>query len=305
MTINKHIEETKLELYILNSPALVDERAKIEAHLAECKGCKELYDNVAEFYTSLKADLETSENLPAVIPNKLPARTQHDIQKRLSDYIMRPEVNLALPFRVARWAIRHPYVSSGGSLMFSALIIAGLINLFKPAETKPRDLNPTHAEFKGEIMLVKNKYGEVIDEEWIGERTVYHNRNFQENKLLAFEDIDGDQFNEVIWAQSIKEASDYDKNNIVLLKCKSIKLNKIFWERAFTQSLTFTNQTDYKGDRFRISGILSGDYDLDGSKEIYILTCHTNMFPSILYKLNGIDGTEVSHYLTRYHRSGY
>lgn len=298
MTNDKHIDETRLELYILNSPTLTDERAEIEAHLAECKGCKELYDNVAEFYTVLKADIDASENLPAVIPRELPARVQqHDLQKRLSDYIMRHDVKLAFPFRAARWVIRHPYFSGGASLMFSSFVIAALITMFKPTETKPRDMNPTLAEFKGEMMIVENKYEEEIDEIKLGSAITQRYIADDKHLTYCFYDVDGDGTNEVIWAHGAENKNTNNPREASILSCKSIRRGQILWSDTLGVPLNYPLKNESYSKTFVAMMVKAGDLDKDGEPEIYVLTNHNGMFPGLLQKLDARDGSREGLYI--------
>jgi predicted anti-sigma-YlaC factor YlaD len=52
-----HIDEHTLELFILHAESVEGQRSEIEAHLAECRGCKDLADEIASFHTELKDEL--------------------------------------------------------------------------------------------------------------------------------------------------------------------------------------------------------------------------------------------------------
>lgn len=291
----KHIDETKIELYLLNSPTLADERSGIEAHLAGCKGCKELYDNIASFYTDVQNDLASSENLPMPRPAEIPARRLYPLEQKYQNLSPSRRFAVTVPLRMARWMVHHPYAAGGVTLMFSSLLIVGMINMFKP--TEPRDMNPTHADFAGEMMLVKNKYGETIDEVKLDAQTVAVNNERISSGIpiptVVFCDVDGDGYNEVIWGY--KPMS--EEFSPALVYCKSIAQERILWTDTLRRKLVFPEKPEVQGQILGCSQIIVGDYDADGSPEVYCLTNHVGYFSMLLIKLDGRSGKEISYYV--------
>lgn len=164
MTIPEHINETKLELFIIGSKDIAAELKDIENHLAACPGCRELYDEMASFYEEVDKDFSASENLPAVKPHELTADRRSKLQREYWEYLTQRRTDLPFPHRAARWIIRHPYITGSASILFTGLLMVAALTLFNSAETKPKDLNPVYADPAGEILIVKNKYGQTLDE---------------------------------------------------------------------------------------------------------------------------------------------
>ena len=291
----KHIDEIKLELYILNSPALTDECATIEAHLAKCRGCKELYDNIAGFYTEVKNDLASSENLPMPKPAEIPARRLYPLEQTYQNLSPFQRFAVGIPLRMARWMVHHPYTAGGATLMFSSFIVAALLTLFKPAETKPKDMNPTLAEFKGEMMIVENKYGENIDEIKLGLNIATRYKD-ERRKLCVFFDVDNDGVNEIIWSHAPESKTGTIQRDASIVSCKSIKNNYVLWSDTLEVKLDFPTKNEHYLKNFIVQDIKVGSFDQDKYPKVYILANHNAMFPSAIIKLDARTGTKIGSY---------
>lgn len=283
-----HPTEQKIELFFLNAPEVEVERAIIEAHIKQCPGCGELYDELASYYKDVEADLTARQNVGLILKQNFPTLSEQFLIKEFRQWVANREVNMAFPVRIARWVVRHPYISGGATVTFFGALIVGMLSLVSPKPTTIKDMNPTHAEFKGEMMLVKNKYGEIIGEERIpGVSSV----------PVDFFDVDKDNVNEVIWAQPIPSKFGNASNVLSLVVCKSVSRDKILWSDTLRKKIVFPLKSSTYSENFLCIRIKAGDNDADGRPEVYVLRHHADNFPSVLFKLDAMTGKELDAFI--------
>jgi len=156
----------------------------------------------------------------------------------------------------------------------------------------PIDRNPTAADFVEETMLVKNKYGEILDEIWVGAPTVQYVKALDYPPWWVFSDIDHDGLNEVIWLQNRVEQT----GNTSMVFCKSVSKDTLLWRVPLKRMLQFPYKLDVKSDQFIPNNLAIGDFDADGKAEVFVQANH-DFFPSVVMKLNATDGRELGHYI--------
>ncbi|MDI6804393.1 MAG: VCBS repeat-containing protein [Bacteroidota bacterium] len=159
----------------------------------------------------------------------------------------------------------------------------------------PLDKNPVAYAAEGEMLILKNKYGEVLDEIKLGGNTIKHYENikkdFPGNDLVSFIDLDTDELNEVVFTRMFQDGSS-------IVYCKSLKMNKYLWEFELKQKLIFPRKgNDIQSDLFHAIQMAAGDFDKDGNPEIIVLTLHNGYFPCIVFKLDAKTGKELGNYL--------
>lgn len=185
------------------------------------------------------------------------------------------------------WKLRRPIAAV---LLVSLLLITGKMWY------GPIDKNPVDYVAKGEMLTLKNKYGEIVDEIKLRTNAIKHFNNGKftfGNDNVSFIDIDNDGFNEVFFSQ----LHDDNPENISKVYCKSLKLNKYLWEFELKKKLIFPRKSDIQSDLFSVLQIAAGDFDKDGNPEIIVLSAHNGYFPCILFKLDARTGNELGNYL--------
>lgn len=186
------------------------------------------------------------------------------------------------------WKLRRP---------IAAVVLVSLILIIGKMWYGPIDKNPVIYAADGETLFLKNKYGEVVDEIFIGNFTVQNiNNNIRDgfdNELVSLLDINRDKINEVIYAQAYHDT----RNNIAQISCKDIIQNSILWNVNAQRKLKFPNHPYVSSDLFFIANIGAGDYDNDGRSEIYLSAGHSNYFPGLLIKLDAISGEKLAEYV--------
>jgi hypothetical protein len=155
------------------------------------------------------------------------------------------------------------------------LTIATLLLIIAKLLYVPIDKNPTAAEFVEETMLLKNKYGEVLDEIWVGKITVDAANTALGCQWVTFSDVEKNGFNEVFWMQGRTEQT----GNIGFVCCKSVRKDSLLWRVPLKRALGFPRKPDVKSDTFMPGSLAVGDFDGDGSSEVFAHAVH-DYFPS-------------------------
>lgn len=289
MPIAEHINEAKLELFIIGSKDIAADRDSIENHLAACPGCRELYDEMASFYAEVDKDFSASENLPVVKPHELTADRRSKLQREYWEYLTQKQSNLPFPYQIARWIMKHPYIAGGTVMVFSALVIGALLSSLQPDSLKPKDMNPTNLECSGEMIFIKNIRGENIDEIFIGKEMVsWYSGNTKQP--YDFYDVDKDGINELFWTHGIPDEQGNPGQFASAMSCMSFTNDKILWSESLIIHIDYpAKNEDYKSN-FVIWNIKAGDFDKDGNAEVIVHANHNAMFPSAICKLNPSDG---------------
>jgi hypothetical protein len=189
---------------------------------------------------------------------------------------------------LARKAWRNKFTVGGITTTALLMLIIGKL-LYGPI-----DNNPVAGDFVEESLLVKNKYGEQIDEIWVGAPTTARaNEDLATRRgFAAFYDVDKDGKNEVI---SLQEAT-RETDNTSLAYCKAVVKDSLLWSAPLRRVLHFPNNSGTESDHLRPQGILAGDFDGDGAGEVFVIARH-DLFPSLVLKLDAKTGRELGHYI--------
>lgn len=157
----------------------------------------------------------------------------------------------------------------------------------------PLDKNPVIYAFSGEMLLLKNKSNQQIEEIRVGERTVYATNEAGDMiQPVGFADIDGDGRNEVFWWQFPPDGP----GNATTVNCKSIGEDTVRWSFVTSKTIHFLQSTDVSTPEFRAQRLIVEDLDGDGKQDVLVSALH-NAFPCLVFKLDALSGGEISHYL--------
>jgi hypothetical protein len=192
------------------------------------------------------------------------------------------------------WNLRRPIAAVVFVVLF--LIIGKMLY-------GPLDKNPVDYSADGEILSLKNKYGEVVDKIFIGNSSVKNIniiiKDGLGNKLVSLLDINGDKINEVIYAQAYQDASD----KVSRVFCKDIIKDTILWNVKVERKFKFPHHPYVNSEVFSIGNIGAGDYDNDNRSEIYVSAGHSRYFPGLLIKLDALIGEKLAEYINIGHCS--
>jgi hypothetical protein len=242
---------------------------------------------------TVEHSLPESSNLKSEISN--PSRSSFDIVgiSNLEELFYNRKFTDSRQITVVKqtarkvWKLRRP---------IAAAVLVVLLLIIGKMWYGPIDKNPITYSADGETLFIKNKYGEVVDKIKVGHNTVREiNHRISQNlcNIVNLFDIDGDKFNEVVYAQAYQDASD----NVSRVFCKDIIKDSICWSMDITRKLKFPQHPYVSSEIFSIINISAGEYDNDGRPELYINAAHYNYFPNLLIKVDAIRGEKLAEYI--------
>ncbi|MGA2624988.1 MAG: VCBS repeat-containing protein [Bacteroidota bacterium] len=280
----KHIDETTLELFVLRSPEIDAQRSAIERHLQECAGCSELYDAIASFYADVAHELSTTEEL-------LPVRAEVKLEKKHRISPALRMVEIAFPFRVARWVARHPYRAAGSGITVIALAVA--LTLFIP-KVSFTDKNPAYVKNQNDSLQVYNRNNELLWKRYLGFKLQEPNRELH-GYVVQVVDVDRDGSNEVILIAGLGGIYSSPRDSIFCFESDG----GVRWSRKLGKQIKFGDR-EFTNDYYALS-FQSGDFDNDGEIELLVYAHHTTWEPAVLTLLSGKDGTTKGEFWHRGH----
>lgn len=185
----------------------------------------------------------------------------------------------------------------------AASLIAGLAAIVAWPLVAPMDRKPADAIYQSDEILVRNRFGEAIDNIPVAPTvTALVNRigPGSNERFLALCDADADGRTDIVW-------SDMDAGtpgSFSRISCKTVGEDTLRWSYILRCSLTFLQNKDVHSDVFGVSAILARDVDADGNVEILVAGNHEMFFPSVLVKLDARTGREMSTYVHMGHLNG-
>lgn len=280
-----HIDEKTLELYVLGSAQLAQEREEIERHLKECEGCTALHREIASYYNDVKAvrdeqARETSEALTVrSMLTRVPPRSYADPLNRMP---------MTLPARVVLFIIRHPYTTTTGVVGF---FVAALFLSLQLLTVKDRNLS--YARAKDEFLVAYNKEGQELWRKHMG--IGYDLKNLRDRDLslepdeyLATIDSDNDGKSEVI--ATLGAIGTGQKNTIVSFRSDGSEI----WRYEFHRNMIFG--TEAYADKYSVQRMMVGDFDKDGKPEVIGVAAVDTYYPTAVFKLDAANGRLLGEY---------
>jgi hypothetical protein len=216
-----HIDEHTLELFILHAESVEGQRVEIEAHLAECRGCKDLADEIASFHAELKDEMAKPRNAITRPEKALTKRNEHiapfhDLFGTPMPYIPQTRAQ-----KLTRFVFRHPVMSGAGVLSLAA----GLALLFNVAtkETAKKEITDRNPAYV--FMNQEKSFFEVMnrENEFLWQRPCLQLSDFNKledflgNKYYAVTDRDGNGLNEVLTTLALDGDPPIPKKGIHIL----------------------------------------------------------------------------------------
>jgi len=283
----KHINEETLELFILESPDVAEQRDAIEAHLASCAGCAALHHEIAEYYADVRAEQDERERATSQ------ALTVRSLVVKIPTYTEfgpLSQIQKTWPARIVLFVIRHPLASAVGTLGTIGLFSLALLTL------APKDLfkdtNPAYARAKEEYLITYNKEGEVLWKKHIGIGYDIDKLNeLKPDEYLTTVDVNGDGKREIIALFRI----DSPMNRYLI--CYSADGTER-WRYEFRRKMVFG--TEAFSDIYDFKSMIVGDFDKDGKTEIIAVASSAGYYPTVILKVDASTG----HLLSEYWSSG-
>jgi hypothetical protein len=193
----KHIDQHTLELFILGSPDPGMSSRQIQRHLKECHGCRELYDEISQYYHRVSENLRRSEGKPLPDGQALVRQTVREevIPVPVTSLPVRSPIRMLT--RTFIFVRQHPVAAGVGSVILASAIF-GAVTL---TTSLMKDTNPSYyslnsAEAKLQIYNKENEKLWEVPTRWAAEAATVEKE--QEVEVVKITDLDGDGKNEVV-----------------------------------------------------------------------------------------------------------
>ncbi|MBI3189775.1 MAG: hypothetical protein HYZ33_03910 [Ignavibacteriales bacterium] len=280
-----HIDQLTLELFVLGSEQVSEQRKEIETHLLECHGCKELADEMLAF----RKELELT-----ITPQEIPVN-EYALAKPRYEIILNPDTNM--PIEVYRqpttmlekfryFVRKHPVVTTGSTTM--AGVFASLL-YFSPVNNK--DMNPFDAVPKsreGNLEVINKDLQTIWSIPSLDLQTYVGKDVNDLKKQIIVTDMNFDQRNEVITTFGLGN----DVNPIHTIKIFSHK-QTLENEIKLSEQITFRGQQ--YSDLFSSVEIFSNGYESAYKKEI-IVRADNFRSPNMIARLDN-EGNVIGKYI--------
>jgi hypothetical protein len=288
----QHIDQHILELYVLNAASAKSRRAEIEAHLAECAGCRGLVDQMTESYRAVEEKYVELESNAETSEKSLATRRFSSIAPRRPDAM--PSISYSPVTNMQRFqyfARQHPLITGGAS--FAALAaLALLANLmFKSPAIK--DANPAFVRYNegsnsAEILNKANQLLWQIPSQKISEVVQDEGRSCTPH--IVVDDIDGDGKSEVLttlWHPGDGPGT-VDSPFLRVYDNRS----HLRFKKTFDESIRYLGRQ--YSDTWTAERVIAVDGDFRGQKDIFA-SWTTGRSPQVFTRVNA-QGDELGQY---------
>ncbi len=280
----KHYSEKELSLFYLQNEIVKTYSEDISTHLKECFSCRELYEEIKEFYEI--AEGEKSLLSEGKTESLILSRPQ--ISKSSKQSILSPLPH-SFPQKLYYFALHKPIVA-GTSLIAAALIIAFAFNwqyIFR--DTKPNYFEYDEAHSILEVFNKKNE--KLYGLHYTFWDSIMKLESLYKIKYSVLTDLDKDGKMEVVTI--VPNINNINEPNYLKVFDESGILK---FSRKVGRDIIY-NGENYISDFPVLQGILVDDFDGDGKKEIFVGARHRNS-PYLLSKFDdkGILVGEYWHY---------
>ncbi len=162
----------------------------------------------------------------------------------------------------------------------------------------PLDRNPVLGQYEGKYLVLYNKYNQVIERIWVGEKTIEHIENIFHwgggaDSQFALYDITGDGYNEIIWYVY----DDPEGPVTSVIYCKSLQDNNILWEYPVQLSYPFPSKPYVSGHKKKIRALIVEDLNNNGLPEIIVVGVDATYFPGFVLRLDPLSGELNDYYI--------
>lgn len=287
----KHVEQHTLELYVLNAAGVEPRRAEIEAHLAECVGCRAFVDQMTESYGNVvKTFIELEAGAETTGRNLVPRRFR-SIAPKASDTMASAVYRPVTPMQRFQYFVRqHPVIIGGGSfVVFVGLALLANLTL-KPAsvtDTNPVTYRYNPATNTAEILNKKNEIlWQILSKDLGGVQQAEH--NFLTPHIVTG-DIDGDGANEVIttlWQPGERLGSGTTRLRVYR------EGNNLWFEKKFTEQVKYLSRA--YSDLWSTDIVITSESEVRGKKDIFV-RWGNGRSPSVIVRYDA-GGNELGQY---------
>jgi len=272
-----------MSLYVLNDPTISARYEEITQHLVECKGCRELFEEITSFYSQVEQEVKLNPSLGTRRKHEIVPQQQLPSvwTESLTSVVLEPKQSL--PFRLWYFSRRRPIVSASVSFAVIALCWF-LVNIFM---NNNRDTNPSYHTFKEHVLNIHNREGEIL---WRIPLSDSHRaeelNDPSKKKLITLFDINNDGNNEVITIFNALNDHESTRNSITVYNSNGT----VLWRKYLGKEVVHSGRK-YMND-FRTKKMLV--HECNGKQRIFVLIVNAHS-PSAIVVLD-LSGNIVGEY---------
>ncbi len=259
-----HVDEHIIELLIIEPEALGAQRAVVQAHLAECAGCRSLAEKLATFYSEAEAEY-LRDQTPPISVNRAVARRRQELSDEHESVKVSYRRRSPSPLvRIRDFSSRHPVAASSGAV--AVLAVFGVLGMLV-VNRGEREINPAfvHLNPGQEILEVYNAENTLL---WkLPGENLASAQGSEEKFHVRFSqvaDLDGDGKNEVVTALPLTLGSGKDPYALRIIDPRG----HVVAEKTLGGAVSFAG-TDY-GSRYQPTAVLVNSLATSREKEILV-----------------------------------
>ena len=274
-----HCDEHTLELYVTGSGRVRDQRAAIEAHLAECATCSDLVARMREYYAGFHAHLPEVGTGMAANSGALARREMNVGPAYRRDVRTIPVERFGPLARAQRFVRHHPVAASAGST-FILGALGLLLYLSWPAQGVEKNPSYPHYVQDQGLVEIRNAENKPLWDLRANANLTEYGRAPEASvaKYLSIRDLDGDHVNEVITVLPQNDAT-YPGS----LRIYDARKN-LLREREFSVEFNYLNRSYVPA--IDIGSMLVDDVVATGRPEIWVTGNSRDRSPGVTIRMD-------------------
>jgi hypothetical protein len=179
-------------------------------------------------------------------------------------------------------------------------LVLGLLAVIGMLLHGPINQNPASTRVQGSSLIIENDNGREVEEMEVGQSLVQKVKSGKVKRPATFADVTGNETKEIFWGGPLGEGA-----RAHALRAKAVGTDTLLWERPLHFEVSFPKKPEVSGSSFGIADLKSGDFNRDGSPELYAIANHKPYFPALVLQLDPRTGRVEQRYVHPGHlRSG-
>ncbi|WP_022836824.1 hypothetical protein [Salisaeta longa] len=184
----------------------------------------------------------------------------------------------------------------------SGVMILLLLSIIAWMTIGPLDQNPVAVRFGGKHMILQNDNGQVVERVHVGPdivRQAVTDTDGETFNAYALVDGDGDGQNEICWAgpRHTDSRNERQTHPLEYVQCRGVGDETVQWALPLRFEVPFSDQPELTTRVFSAMDLQAGDWDADGTPELYLTANHQPYFPGLLLKIDVLTGAVLQQYV--------
>ncbi|MBX3006806.1 MAG: VCBS repeat-containing protein [Melioribacteraceae bacterium] len=269
----KHFDENIIELLIHGDKKILKRKEEIENHISECFSCRELYNQITQFYATVEKGENINDRDQKLIESKSLVINPVAVNK---DSILSP-IPKTIISRTYYFIRTEPVKATVSLAAAIAIFLMGLNfnSIFQNNNPAVSVLNDSLKTLR----VYNNSSNELYSIPYYSPFIVSENEILYNINTHILSDLDNDKINELISIVQTSKKEPKNYNEVKIYNNKGEVIN----------SATIGGEVEYFGRKlgsyFVAFSLVVADFDKDGFKEIYV-GGHSYNSPYVLTKFD-------------------